>query len=425
MSNLIYACLCTFFSVSPVFCSIAVRDCVKRHRQSIIRDLAAFFGHRKSEGKANTKKEEESDDDLLRSFEFVKFKYFLAAETAAQSETRRAIIQGLHLTDARLAEKSMISPDDFKVSEWVLLSLPLIILLMLLSYAALAIILALSGQPTGSLVPQYLTKLFVSHRTFALTLQATLLGAYTYMIRAFFQAINNFDLTPASFLGAANNIIFGVVFTQVATFYLSKGAEGVTIATGARIVTAFVGGYMPDNILQYLLQTSLVKFFKAERSDFGDNGKAVPLEVLDGVDSQIRYRLSDFHITAVQNLAAANPIMLFVETPYGIYQMLDWVAQAQLCVSVGPEALFRLWKLGIRTIFDLERLALSEGFKNEQLLRAIEAILLPGVQTPDPWDDKAIVCSIRTRVDSKYTHRLRQIVMRVTDQLGGDKTRYL
>ena len=94
---------------------------------------------------------------------------------------------------------------------------------------------------------------------------------------------------------------------------------------------------MPDVVLRNILQRDKLKNFKREEHEVFRAFKITPVEIIDGIDSEIRVRLDDHHIHSTQNLAAANPLMLFVETPYGVYQIMDWVAQAQLCCSVGRE----------------------------------------------------------------------------------------
>src|SRR5262249_40870266 len=158
------------------------------------------------------------------------------------------------------------------------------------------------------------------------------------------------------------------------------------------------------------------------------------IEVIDGIDSEVRSRLSQSHIVSMQNLATANPIMLFVETPYGVYQIIDWVAQAQLCAVLGPKALMELWKLGIRTIFDLERavfgtssLALRHeigkiivsGRKEEEQAR----LGLAAADQPSKQSDETVLALVEILVDDLHIQRLRQIVNRISERLGAENMR--
>jgi hypothetical protein len=100
---------------------------------------------------------------------------------------------------------------------------------------------------------------------------------------------------------------------------------------------------------------SLISFIKTTDDRFTEISRVTSLDIIDGIDFETRFRLEECGIFDVQNLATYNPVMLHIETPYGIYQAIDWIAQAQLCHIVGQEKFLMFREVNVRTIFDLER----------------------------------------------------------------------
>lgn len=405
-TDTVIAGLAVLFSIGPVTIVVLLRNSVKKQRQAVIGDLRKIFHTSDPTALAACPGEVELG---ILSFEFVKFKYFYDSDSRARRQNP--------------GQKK--ETQDVPFSDWAIAAIPLIIILFTLNFLVFSTLASAALQDSAPLIKWVAS----SQQTplYAWVLLASYAAAFIYMEQEFFRAINNFDLSPASFVEASINIVTGVATAQVFCFGLLKLPEmydnsvALEVTNTIALISAFAVGYFPAVAIRNLIKTSKLKDYKSVAGDIFDKFKAVPVEVIDGIDTEIRDRLADFHITSVQNLATANPIMLFVETPYGVYQIMDWVAQAQLCCSVGPKALVDLWTLGVRTLFDLERVALDRACSDPALLTAIGKIILPDSQI---FDEKAVVANIKMRLEHPYVHRLCQIYTCVGIHLG-DKHRRL
>nr|WP_314465959.1 hypothetical protein [uncultured Novosphingobium sp.] len=264
------------------------------------------------------------------------------------------------------------------------------------------------------------------------------LGGYVFSLRYLIRQTLNQELSALAFVRSGLRLIQGVFISMAFYHAWAAGVGGhdglQTRSLALALLVAFAIGYFPDLGLARIAEIAKV-YVKATDRDALENVKIIPLEMLDGIDHEIAFRLQESNLFDIQNLATANPLELYAETPYTLFQAFDWILQAQLCLVVGPQAFITLKLHRIRTIFDLERAVLAADVPNAYL-RAIASILLIdssltfrsaiGLEVEYQADRRSLhveATIIRHLVaviaDDLHVHRLRALWRAVTETTAG------
>ncbi|MHC4960988.1 MAG: hypothetical protein ACYTGA_02545 [Planctomycetota bacterium] len=185
------------------------------------------------------------------------------------------------------------------------------------------------------------------------------LGAYIWSIRYVFRRMMTLDLPPGAYYSVATRMIYSAFLAVVFQYVIAGVGGGVNndlFATGNNqvVVTSFLIGIFPDRALTFI-RDSTGRIFKEPES----SADPLPLEMIEGISGFHKARLFELGIDSAQNLAHASLMELILKTPFKPRVLVDWMAQARLCLEFKGET-NKIRGAGIRTILDLQDLVMED-----------------------------------------------------------------
>jgi hypothetical protein len=233
---------------------------------------------------------------------------------------------------------------------------------LLIRYGLPAIFLTLAGIISLKALaePQVAFSLFVDHSgtnaTLPKNIECTLrgarfgaVGAYVYVLVDLGRRVFRHDITSGSAMWCVVNLILGPVLAAVvALVWRMKGGDDQWWQDG---VVLFFTGFAPKRVLAAIEQAGQ-QLLKLGPGTSVTETRLVPLGRVRGIGPQIEERLAEEGIYDVNALANAEPVRLVRNTSYDMRQIISWIDEAILIVTL-PRSWQSLEDAGVTGAIDL------------------------------------------------------------------------
>lgn len=210
----------------------------------------------------------------------------------------------------------------------------------------------------------------VTYRTSLVACGFAFLGAYVWAIQYIFRRMVTLDLPPGAYYSVATRLVFSSFLILIYSHFAH--ADDMAIQESLPLI-AFFTGIFPERLLNWLKDHS-GNIFAANSKMAHD----LPLDMIEGMDSFHKARLSELGVDNVQNLAHASLVELIIKTPFAPRVIVDWMAQAKLCQEF-KENVNDIRKAGVRTILDFQEIAEADLLQSLADRSALDITLLEAV----------------------------------------------
>lgn len=220
----------------------------------------------------------------------------------------------------------------------------------------------------------------MSYRTSLVSCGFAFLGAYVWSIQYVFRRMVTLDLPPGAYYNVATRLVFSSFLILIYSHFTHAdiGALSSTLP-----VIAFLTGTFPERLLNWLQDAAGDIFAKKIHM-----AHSLPLEMIEGMGSFHKARLSELGIDNVQNLAHASLVEMIIKTPFSPRVVIDWMVQARLCLEF-KEEVNSIRMAGVRSIVDFLEIAEADMLEQAAKNSGLDISLLEAVYCANK-DEKSI-----------------------------------